>query len=89
MRLLIELPLTIAFFTLAVKYGWPYTVIFVLGYILATRVQVSSCFPIALTILLTFMLTALAISDRFLFWQPASLWATYHQGGRYDHSTSA
>ena len=35
MRLLIELPLTIAFFTLAVKYGWPYTVVFVLGYILA------------------------------------------------------
>ena len=35
MRLLIELPLTIAFFTLAVKYGWPYTIVFVLGYILA------------------------------------------------------
>ena len=35
MRLLIELPLTIALFTLAVKYGWPYTVVFVLGYILA------------------------------------------------------
>jgi hypothetical protein len=35
MRLLIELPLTIALFTLAIKYGWPYTVVFVLGYILA------------------------------------------------------
>ena len=57
MRLLIELPLTIAFFTLAVKYGWPYTIIFVLGYILAfnfklpylsRRAQVSTRFLVFL-----------------------------------------
>jgi hypothetical protein len=89
MRLLIELPLTIALFTLAVKAGWPYTLVFVLGYILAPGVQVTSRFLIVLAIFLTFVLTALAVSDRFLFSRPASFLTAYHQGGHYDHSTSA
>ena len=54
MRLLIELPLTIALFTLAVKYGWPYTVVFVLGYILAFNFK------------LTFISRRIRVRPRFL-----------------------
>ena len=76
MRLLIELPLTIALFTLAIKYGWPYTIIFVLGYILAfalkltylsRRSQVSTRFLIVLGIYLTFALTLSTTHRAFLF----------------------
>ncbi len=83
MRILIELPLTIALFTLAVKYGWPYTVIFVLGYILAfafklpylsKRTQVSTRFLIFLAIFLAFALTASAIITRFLFSENGQAW---------------
>ena len=54
MRLLIELPLTIALFTLAVKAGWPYTVVFVLGYILAFNFK------------LTYLSRRAQVSTRFL-----------------------
>jgi regulator of protease activity HflC (stomatin/prohibitin superfamily) len=83
MRLLIELPLTIALFTLAVKYGWPYTIIFVLGYILAfalkltylsRRTQVSTRFLIALGIYLTFALTLSTLIGRFFFLESGQGW---------------
>jgi regulator of protease activity HflC (stomatin/prohibitin superfamily) len=83
MRLLIELPLTIAFFTLAVKYGWPYTVVFMLGYILAfnfkltylsRRAQVSTRFLVFLGIFLTFAMTASALIGRFFFSPNGQAW---------------
>ena len=83
MRLLIELPLTIALFTLAVKYGWPYTVVFVLGYILAfnfkltylsRRAQVSTRFLVFLGIFLAFAMTASMIIGRFFFSQNGQAW---------------
>jgi regulator of protease activity HflC (stomatin/prohibitin superfamily) len=83
MRILIELPLTIAFFTLAVKYGWPYTVVFVLGYILAfaiklpflsKRVQVSTRFLIFLGIFLAFAMTTSMIIGRFFFSENGQTW---------------
>jgi regulator of protease activity HflC (stomatin/prohibitin superfamily) len=83
MRLLIELPLTIAFFTLAVKYGWPYTIIFVLGYILAfalrltylsRRTQVSTRFLVFLGIFLAFAMTASMIIGRFFFSANGQAW---------------
>ena len=76
MRLLIELPLTIAFFTLAVKYGWPYTVVFVLGYILAfnfkltylsRRAQVSTRFLVFPGVFLAFAMAASAFIGRYFF----------------------
>jgi len=83
MRLLIELPLTIALFTLAVKAGWPYTVVFVLGYILAfnfklpflsKRTQVSTRFLISLAIFLAFAMTAAALIGRFFFSKEGQSW---------------
>ena len=83
MRLLIELPLTIALFTLAVKYGWPYTIIFVLGYILAfsfklpylsKRVLVSTRFLVALAIFLAFAITASTLIGRFFFSVDGRAW---------------
>jgi regulator of protease activity HflC (stomatin/prohibitin superfamily) len=83
MRLLIELPLTIALFTLAVKYGWPYTVVFVLGYILAfaiklpylsKRVQVSTRFLVFLGVFLAFAMTTSAIIGRFFFSANGHAW---------------
>ena len=83
MRLLIELPLTIALFTLAVKYGWPYTIIFVLGYILAfnfklpylsNRVQVSTRFLICLAFFLAFAITASTLIGRYFFSAGGRAW---------------
>ena len=83
MRLLIELPLTIALFTLAVKYGWPYTVVFVLGYILAfnfklpylsRRAQVSTRFLVFLGVFLAFAMTASMIIGRFFFSENSKTW---------------
>ena len=83
MRLLIELPLTIALFTLAVKYGWPYTVVFVLGYILAfnfklpylsRRAQISTRFLVFLGIFLAFAMTASMIIGRFFFSENGQAW---------------
>ena len=83
MRLLIELPLTIALFTLAVKYGWPYTVVFVLGYILAfnfklpylsRRAQISTRFLVFLGVFLAFTMTASMIISRFFFSENSQAW---------------
>jgi hypothetical protein len=83
MRLLIELPLTIALFTLAVKYGWPYTVVFVLGYILAfnfklpylsRRAQISTRFLVFLGVFLAFAMTASMIIGRFFFSENSKTW---------------
>ena len=83
MRLLIELPLTIALFTLAVKSGWPYTVVFVLGYILAfnfklpylsRRAQISTRFLVFLGIFLAFAMTASMIIGRFFFSPNGQAW---------------
>ena len=83
MRLLIELPLTIALFTLAVKSGWPYTVVFVLGYILAfnfklpylsRRAQISTRFLVFLGIFLAFAMTASMIIGRFFFSENSKAW---------------
>ena len=83
MRLLIELPLTIALFTLAVKAGWPYTVVFVLGYILAfnfklpylsKRAQVSTRFLVFMAIFLAFAMTASMIVGRFFFSPNGQTW---------------
>jgi regulator of protease activity HflC (stomatin/prohibitin superfamily) len=88
MRLLIELPLTIALFTLAVKYGWPYTVVFVLGYILAfnfklpylsRRAQVSTRFLVFLGIFLAFAMTASMIIGRFFFSPSNQTWVEAHR----------
>ena len=88
MRLLIELPLTIAFFTLAVKYGWPYTLVFVLGYILAfnfklpylsRRVQVSTRFLVFLGVFLAFAMTASMIIGRFFFAPNNQTWIEAHR----------
>ena len=83
MRLLIELPLTIALFTLAVKYGWPYTIVFVLGYILAfdfkltylsRRAQVSTRFLVFLGVFLAFAMTASTLIGRFFFSPNGQAW---------------
>jgi regulator of protease activity HflC (stomatin/prohibitin superfamily) len=88
MRLLIELPLTIAFFTLAVKYGWPYTVVFVLGYILAfnfkltylsRRARISTRFLVFLGVFLAFAMTTSMIIGRFFFSPNNQAWIEAHR----------
>jgi regulator of protease activity HflC (stomatin/prohibitin superfamily) len=88
MRLLIELPLTIALFTLAVKAGWPYTVVFVLSYILAfnfkltylsRRTQVSTRFLVFIGVFLAFSMTASALIGRFFFLPNNQAWIETHR----------
>lgn len=83
MRILIELFLTILFFTIVLKFGWPWTVVFVLVYILAfdfklpylaKRIRLSTRFLVFLTITLPIWLTSSWIIGRILFSPQTQAW---------------
>ena len=83
LRVLIEIVVLTGVVCCAVRFGWPWTVVFVIGYILAfafklpflsRRTQVSTRFLVFLAIFLAFAMTASAIIGRFFFSENGQAW---------------